>query len=225
LVGCQVKTPTAGTPGWGSHRRSHGELDASIVIKPTAAFNHGDTFVFGSWVCTADSARSFQRYLTMTPDPETGLVMLPEVVTGPLAEKFCEFSLYNQVTDFKIGSDSNSNSASPWIKSHEPAPEPSCGTILLHEHFSYDLCNSSRTHAEALAARRAGKEIVSRTPTPYPATTRTPPTSLTLVQTQSSPSPRSTRPRNRCQVSPLAWSLHPLPPVESSTSLTTSPQT
>jgi hypothetical protein len=35
----------------------------SIVIKPTIAFNHGDTFVFGSWVCTADGAGSFQHCL------------------------------------------------------------------------------------------------------------------------------------------------------------------
>jgi hypothetical protein len=31
----------------------------SIVIKPTAAFNRGGTFVFDSWVCTANGARSF----------------------------------------------------------------------------------------------------------------------------------------------------------------------
>jgi hypothetical protein len=31
----------------------------------------------------------------------------------------------------------------------------------LHEHFPYGLCNSSRAHAEALAARRASKEIAS----------------------------------------------------------------
>jgi hypothetical protein len=61
---------------------------ASIFIKPTVAFNHGDTFVFGSWVCTADGAGSFQRRLTMPPNPETGLVTLPEVVTGNLARKF-----------------------------------------------------------------------------------------------------------------------------------------
>jgi hypothetical protein len=29
---------------------------AFIFIKPTVAFNRGDTFVFGSWVCTADDA-------------------------------------------------------------------------------------------------------------------------------------------------------------------------
>jgi hypothetical protein len=33
----------------------------SIFIKPNVAFNHDDTFVFGSWVCTADGAGSFQH--------------------------------------------------------------------------------------------------------------------------------------------------------------------
>jgi hypothetical protein len=45
---------------------------ASIFIKPTIALNRGDTFVFGSWVCTSDGAGSFQRHLTMTPNPKTG---------------------------------------------------------------------------------------------------------------------------------------------------------
>jgi hypothetical protein len=66
---------------------------ASIFIKPTVALNRGDSFVFGSWVCTANGTGSFQRHLTMTPNPETGLVTLPEVVTGDLAGKFGEISL------------------------------------------------------------------------------------------------------------------------------------
>jgi hypothetical protein len=45
---------------------------ASIFIKPTFAFNRGDTFVFGFWVSTTDGASSFQRRLTMTPNPKTG---------------------------------------------------------------------------------------------------------------------------------------------------------
>jgi hypothetical protein len=73
---------------------------ASISIKPIVAFNRGDTFVFGSWVCTADGTRSFQRCLTMTPNPSTGLVTLPKVVTGELAGKFGEISLYNQHADY-----------------------------------------------------------------------------------------------------------------------------
>jgi hypothetical protein len=68
---------------------------ASIFIKPIVAFNRGDTFVFGSWVCTDDGARSFQSRLTMTPNPKTGLVTLPEVITGDPTGKFGEISLFN----------------------------------------------------------------------------------------------------------------------------------
>jgi hypothetical protein len=76
---------------------------ASIFIRPTVAFNRGDTFVFGSWVYTADGDGSFQHRLTVTPNSKTGLVTLPEVVTGDLAGKFGEISLYNQHADFEFG--------------------------------------------------------------------------------------------------------------------------
>jgi hypothetical protein len=99
-------------------------LTASISIKPTVAFNRGDTFVFGSWVCTADVTISFQRHLTMTLNPSTGLVTLPKVITGELTGKFGEISLYNQHADFEFGSASNSNSTSPWVISCEPGTEP-----------------------------------------------------------------------------------------------------
>jgi hypothetical protein len=134
---------------------------ASIFIKPIVAFNHGDTFVFGSWVCTADGAGSFQHCLTMTPNPSTGLMTLPEVVTGELAGKFGEILLFNQHADFELGSTSNSNSTSPWAIACEPAIEPSCAESPLHEHFPYGLCNSSKAHVKALSARQAGKEIIS----------------------------------------------------------------
>jgi hypothetical protein len=134
---------------------------ASVFIKPIIAFNRGDTFVFGSWVCTADGAESFQWRLTMTPNPSTGLVTLPKVVTGELAGKFGEISLYNQHANFELGFDTNSNSMSPWAITCEPAIEPSCADSPLHEHFPYGLCNASKAHAKALTVRRAGKEIVS----------------------------------------------------------------
>jgi hypothetical protein len=134
---------------------------ASIFIKPTVTFNRRDTFVFGSWVCTADSAGSFQRRLTMTPNPKTGLVTLPEVVTGDLAGKFGEISLYNEHTDFELGSASNSNWMSPWAIACKPATQPSYVDSPLHEHFPYGLCNVSRANAKALTACRANKEIVS----------------------------------------------------------------
>jgi hypothetical protein len=135
-------------------------LTASIFIKPTIAFNRGDTFVFWSWVCTADGAGAFQRRLTIKPNPSTGLMTLPEVIMGDLAGKFGEISLYNQHTDFEFGSASNSNSTSSWAIACEPATEPSCADVPLHEHFPYGLCNASRAHAEALTARRGGKEVV-----------------------------------------------------------------
>jgi hypothetical protein len=133
---------------------------ASIFIKPTVAFKRGDIFVFGSWVCTTDGAGSFQRRLTMSPNPETGLVTLPEVVTGNLAGKFGEISLYNQHADFELGSDSNSNSTSPWAIACEPATQPSRAASPLCERFARGPCNVSRAHSKAPTTRRAGKEIV-----------------------------------------------------------------
>jgi hypothetical protein len=97
----------------------------------------------------------------MPPNPKTRLVTLPEVITGDLTGKFGEISLYNLRADFELGSDSNSNSASPWAVACEPAIEPSCADSPLHEHFPYGLCVISKAHAKALSARRAGKEIAS----------------------------------------------------------------
>jgi hypothetical protein len=97
----------------------------------------------------------------MTPTPKTGLVTLPEVVTGNLAGKFGEISLYNQHADFKLGSASNSNLTSPWAIVCESATQPSRADSPLHEHFPYGPCNVSRAHAKALTMRWAGKEIVS----------------------------------------------------------------
>jgi hypothetical protein len=87
-------------------------------------------------------------------------VTLPEVVTGNLAGKFGEISLYNQHTDFELGSDSNSNSMSPWAIACESATQPSCVDSPLREHFTCGPRNVSRAHAKAPTTRRAGKEIV-----------------------------------------------------------------
>jgi hypothetical protein len=97
----------------------------------------------------------------MPPNPKIGLVTLPEVVTGALAGKFGEISLYNQHADFELGFDSNSNSTSSWAIACEPAIEPSCADSPLHEHFPYSLCIASKAHTKALSARWAGKEVTS----------------------------------------------------------------
>jgi hypothetical protein len=133
---------------------------APVYIKPTVAFNRGDTFVFGAWVYTADGAGSFQRRLTMTPNPETGFVTLPEVVRGELAGKFGEISLFDQHADFKLGSASNSNSTSPWDIACEPATQPSHVVSPPRERSTRGPHNLSRARTEAPSSRRAGMEPV-----------------------------------------------------------------
>jgi hypothetical protein len=133
---------------------------ASVYIKPTVAFNRGDTFVFGAWVCTADGAGSFQCRLTMPPNPETGHVTLPEVVTGELAGKFGEISLFDQHADFELGSASNSSSTPPWAIVCEPATQPSHVNSPPCELLTRGPHNVSRAHTKTPTTRQAGKEPV-----------------------------------------------------------------
>jgi hypothetical protein len=133
---------------------------APVYFKPTVAFNRGDTFVFGAWVCTADGAGSFQRRLTMPPNPETGFVTLPEVVTGELAGKFGEISLFDHHTDFELESASNSNSTPPWAIACEPAAQPSHVVPPPRERSTRGPRILSRAREEAPPSRRAGKEPV-----------------------------------------------------------------
>jgi hypothetical protein len=133
---------------------------APVYIKPIVAFNRDDTFVFGAWVCTADGAGSFKRRLTMLPNPETGLVTLPELVTGELTGKFGEISLFDQHADFELGSASNSNSTSPWAIACEPATQPSHVDSPHGERVARGPRDVSRAHAKAPTTRRAGKEPV-----------------------------------------------------------------
>jgi hypothetical protein len=133
---------------------------APIYFKPTVAFNRGDTFVFGAWVCTADGAGSFQRRLTMPPNPEIGFVTLPEVVTGELAGKFGEIALFNHHADFELESASNSNLTSPWAIACEPAAQPSHAVPPLRERSTRGPRILSRARTGAPFSCRAGKEPV-----------------------------------------------------------------
>jgi hypothetical protein len=133
---------------------------APVYFKPTFAFNRGDTFVLGAWVYTADGARSFQRRLTMPPNSKTGFVTLPEVVTGELAGKFGEISLFNHHADFELESASNSNSMSPWAIACEPATQPSQAVPSHRERSARGPRAPSRARTEAPSSRQAGKEPV-----------------------------------------------------------------
>jgi hypothetical protein len=96
----------------------------------------------------------------MPPNPETGFVTLPEVVTGELAGKFGEISLFDQHVDFELGSASNSNSTSPWAIACEPATQPSHVVSPPRERSMRGPRNLSRDRTEAPSTRRAGKEPV-----------------------------------------------------------------
>jgi hypothetical protein len=133
---------------------------APVYFKPTVAFNRGDTFVFGAWVCTADGASSFQRRLTKPPNPKTGFVTLPEVVTGELAGKFSEISLFNHHADFELESASNSNSTSPWAIACEPTAQPSHVVPSPRERSTRGPRILSRARTGDPSSRRAGKEPV-----------------------------------------------------------------
>jgi hypothetical protein len=87
-------------------------------------------------------------------------VTLPEVVTGELAGKFGEISLFNHHPDFELESASNSNSTSPWAIACEPAAQPS---HVVHPPRERPMCgprNPCRARTGAPSSRRASKEPV-----------------------------------------------------------------
>jgi hypothetical protein len=59
-------------------------------------------------------------------------VTLPDMITGTLARKFGEISLYNQHAEFESESASNSNSTPPWVIACALDTDPSCEDVPLH---------------------------------------------------------------------------------------------
>jgi hypothetical protein len=96
----------------------------------------------------------------MQPNPKTGFVTLPEVVTGELAGKFGEISLFNHHADFELETASNSNSTSPWAIACELAVQPSQAAPSSRERSAHGPRSLSRARTGAPTSRRAGKEPV-----------------------------------------------------------------
>jgi hypothetical protein len=144
----------------------------------------------------------------------------PEVVTGELAGKFGEISLFNHHADFELEleSASNSNSASPWAIACEPAALPSHVAPSPFERSARGPRIPSRARTEAPSSRRAGKEPVPE----YNSDSDTAPghasdsnplsgfysdshMSSTSGRTQRSPSPKTTLLSIPYQGRPLGW--------------------
>jgi hypothetical protein len=96
----------------------------------------------------------------MPPNPKTGFVKLPKVVTSELAGKFGEISLFNHHADFEVESASNSNSTSPWAFACEPAAQPSHVVPPPRETSARGPRILSWARTEAPYPHRAGKEPV-----------------------------------------------------------------
>jgi hypothetical protein len=145
-------------------------------------------------------------------------VTLPEVVTGELACKFGEISVFNHHADFELESASNSNSTSPWAIACELAAQPSHVVSPSHKRSTRGPRNPCRARMGAPSLRRAGKKPVPeynsdsdtapamlRTPTLSPGSTRIPHTSSTSGRTQRIPSPRTTLLSIPYQGRPPGW--------------------
>ena len=98
---------------------------ASVVIKPVVAFQQGATFVFGSWVCTADEAGRFSRYLEHQPEQKIATSKLQRQALEDLVENFDEISLSDYNTNWENKTESISTSFSSPIQSNESAIQPS----------------------------------------------------------------------------------------------------
>jgi hypothetical protein len=135
-----------------------------------------------------------QRTFTMTPNPKTRLVTLPEVIMGTLAGKFAKFfSTTNTPT--------SSLDPSPTRTRHPPGSSH-VSRLLSHRVRMPHSTSTSRMVSATLAgpmrklsshagSTRRSSLTTLRTPTPLSATTWTPHTSLTSGQTLSSLNPSS----------------------------------
>jgi hypothetical protein len=154
----------------------------------------------------------------MTPNPKTGIMTLPEVVTGDLAGNSVKFRSTTNTLTLSLDP--------PPTRTRRPRGPSYASRLLNHRVQTPHSMSTSHTalatptrpmrrlslwpglgRISSLSTTRTPtpSPATTRTPTPSPATTRTPPTSSTSGRTLTSPSPRITRLSNRCQDQLPAW--------------------
>jgi hypothetical protein len=145
-------------------------------------------------------------------------VTLPEVVTGNLAGKFGEISLYNQHADFELDPTPTRTRrprglsyASRLLRHRVRTPH---SVSASHAALATSVGPTRRLPLRAGPARRSypsttrtptPSPATTRTPTPSPVSTRTPPTSSTSGRILMSPSPRTILQSNPYQDRLPAW--------------------
>ena len=115
-------------------------------------FTQGDTFIFGSWVCVADGAGSFQRYLAPAPEEKPSSTTLPQASVDELVENLGEISLSDPIRGHELESECYSGSTTTtWIETRELALEPSCDSDLPPQRLLFGLCNLGAVYQAALS--------------------------------------------------------------------------
>jgi hypothetical protein len=145
-------------------------------------------------------------------------VTLPEVVTGELAGKFGEISLFNHHADFELESASNSNSTSHglshasrllshrmWSPHPASAPHVAPATPAGPTRGLLLRAGPARSPYPSTTQTPTPLPATLRTPTPSPGSTRIPHTSSTSGRTQRIPNPRTTQLSIPYQARPLGW--------------------
>jgi hypothetical protein len=143
----------------------------------------------------------------MTSNPKTGLVMLLKLSRAHSPKNSAKFHSTTNTTTLSMDP--------PPTRTRRPPGSSHVSRLLSHHVRLSHSTSTSHTASATLAgptqklslhdglARRSPSTTL-RTRSPPPTTTRTLHTSSTSGRTLSSPSPTSTRPRNRCQAWPPA---------------------
>ena len=135
---------------------------APIIINSTVAFEQGDTFVFGSWVCIADGAGCFLRFLAQTLELKPTSTTLPQASMDDLAENFGEISLSDPIRELESESEYNSTSTQAWIEPRELAPESSSCPVYLPQPLLFGHRSTGAPYQATLSKlKRLCKEAMS----------------------------------------------------------------
>jgi hypothetical protein len=124
---------------------------ASVTINSTVAFERGDTFIFGSWVCVADGAGSFLRFIAATPE-QLHAPPSPQATVTNLVENLGEIMpsdpTRGHVSEFEYNSTLTPAKTGP----HESVSNPSSSSVYLPPAAIFRLRPMGAAYQAALTA-------------------------------------------------------------------------
>jgi len=142
------KTPTAGVPGRGLRRLSSKEFDGILQLRPPCD-QRSTTFVFGSWICTANGSGGFDRHLATTMSTEAPQ---QEQLDGIISAKFLLPELTDEVEKLSLSDTSSTRLA--------PLGVDSIYSKSPHHQLSLGLQNVTASYLTTMR-RRCSQRIVN----------------------------------------------------------------